>query len=153
MSFLKITDDKETRELFRLYQIQIEKQLFNVTQYFDFNPNRFNFRTDKALLHKSLKDALDYVITDLESIYGISIKLCANSVYRPPFSIVEGEVDYKDLTAIPIYAHYSGYTIDVAFPMMEEKYKMNREKVKEILRKHGFVQPYSWEEWHWSYTK
>lgn len=153
MSFFKITDDKETRDLFKAYQEKVEEQLINVTQYFDFNPAVFNFRTDSTKLHKSLKDALDNVIIDLESIFGIGVKLCANSVYRAPFSMVNGKIDYNDLTALPCFTHYCGYSIDFEFSMMESKYKMDREKVKEVLNKNGFIQPFSWEKHHWSYTK
>lgn len=132
----------------------ITPELINMSQHFDFHMKYFNFRVDSTMLHKSLYTPLMRVIEALEYKYGIGVKLCATSLYRKPYSVVGGRIDYIDLACTKRHtAHYSGMSMDLSFGMMEDKYKMKREYVKEALRNHGFSQPFAWEEWHWSYVK
>lgn len=152
-SFMRINDTPEERLHFKIVEYAISEKLVNMSQYFDFNEKYFNFRTDSTMLHMALFDAIRHVIEALEYKYGIGVKLCATSLYRKPYSVFGGKTDYNDLTVTAQTSHWAGYSMDLSFGMMEDKYKMKREDVKEALRNHGFSQPFAWEEWHWSYVK
>ena len=156
MSFMRIYDNKETRKHFNIIRSGIEERLINMTQYFDFHPDEFNFRTDSVMLNMSLETPLFNVIQGLELEVGIGVKICVNSLYRPPFSIVRGEIDYKDLTVTAQTSHYGGHSFDISWGMSLSKYKLTQAMLIKHLEANGFTRPFlnntPSEDWHWSYV-
>jgi hypothetical protein len=162
-SFMRINDTPEERLHFSILESAISEKLVDVSQYFDFDIGFFDIRKDSRCLHSRLINPIESVIRDLEERFGIGVKLCTNSLYRKPYSILTMNgvswVDYNDLTVPLQKSHHGGCSGDLSYSMMWNKYKIPKEAVIAIMTKNGFTRPFldyskpQNEEWHWSYVK
>lgn len=104
-------------------------------------PGKYFENSDSYYLCKQAYVALYMAYAELSSEYNLkSFMLAVNSLYRKPFSIVQGKLDLLDLTTL--YSHSLGNSIDFDFKMFEKDTGLNRQILIDKLIKHGFHFPF-----------
>lgn len=124
---------------------------------------RLSGQEDSLRVHYTIRHHLEKACTIIQGLLPVDygrFLIPLNSCHRDPFTVVQGKVDYPDLTTI--YGHHSGMAIDVDFKTFEEDTGLPRVILYRALREAGFentelkddteelwlTQP--WEYWHFS---
>ena len=98
---------------------------------------------------KVLRNIRSFLIKNFKLDY--DFKLPLNSLYRPVFSVLGKEIDYKDV--YDSFGHWTGFAIDVSFPVFCGRTGRSEYLFRQILLDNGFEQPFRDEVWHFRYKK